>query len=513
MRRVRCAMYTRKSSEEGLEQDFNSLHAQREACEAYIKSQASEGWALVANLYDDGGLSGGSLERPALRALLADIAARRIDIVVVYKVDRLTRSLIDFSKLVEAFDAVGVSFVSVTQAFNTTTSMGRLTLNMLLSFAQFEREVTAERIRDKIDASKAGGIWMGGVPPLGYAPDGRTLKIVPDHAATVRTIFALYLALGTVRQVETRLAREGIATPARASAHTNRAYGGAPFTRGQIYKLLANPIYVGEIAHGELRYPGQHAAIIDCAIWDAVQVKLAGNAHEHRGRTNSKDPSLLAGRIFDDAGASLVATHATKRGVRYRYYVSRALQHGTKELGASGVRIPAAEIEPLVTEQIALLVANPIALCERLATLIPADHVGIILAAGRKAAERLRAGSAIDLVRAAVQRVVVRDDGISIKLKPCTLLRAIGVAADDNTSQQLIELTPSARIKRSGGVQRLVLEAIARRSSAHATPRRSRRISARVAGGRCCASRPNSLPRRSRASKASRPPTSTASCG
>ncbi len=298
---------------------------------------------------------------------------------------------------------------------------------------------------------------MGGVPPLGYAPDGRTLKIIPDHAAIVRHIFALYVELGTVRQVETRLAREGIATPPRTSAHTGRGYGGARFTRGQIYKLLANPIYVGEIAHGERRYPGQHAAIVDRAIWDRVQQQLASNAHEHRSRVNASDPSLLAGVIVDAADRPLVATHAAKRGVCYRYYVSRDLQHGTKASGASGLRIPAAEIEPLVIEQIALLVADPIALCERLATPMPADHVGIILAAGRHAAERLRAGSAVDLVRAAVQRVVIRADGIGIELRPVALLAAIGVTST-NDDQQPIVLDTSATLTRSGRVQRLVLE-------------------------------------------------------
>ena len=457
MKRVRCAVYTRKSSEEGLEQDFNSLHAQREACDAYIKSQASEGWTLVPNRYDDGGLSGGSLDRSALKALLADIAARRIDIVVVYKVDRLTRSLIDFSKLVEAFDGAGVSFVSVTQAFNTTTSMGRLTLNMLLSFAQFEREVTAERIRDKIAQSKARGMWMGGVPPLGYEPDGRTLKIVPAHAAIVQRVFGHYLELGTVRQVEQRLVREGISTPPRISAHTGRSYGGRSLTRGQIYKLLANPIYVGEIAHGEQRFAGQHAAIIDRATWDAVQAQLAGNAHAHRSRVNASDPSLLAGVIVDEADQPLVATHATKRGIRYRYYVSRDLQHGTRASGASGIRIPAAEIEPLVIEQIAGLLADPIALCDRLATPMKADCTVRVLDAGLTAAERLRAGNAFDLVRAAVSRIVIRADGISIKLRPGALLTAVGITAT-NDDRQPIVLNVSTTLTRCGRVQRLVLE-------------------------------------------------------
>jgi site-specific DNA recombinase len=245
---VRCAIYTRKSSEEGLEQDFNSLHAQREACAAYVASQASEGWQLLPGEYDDGGISGGTLERPALQRLLTDIAAGRIDIVVVYKVDRLTRSLLDFAKLVEKFDKAGTSFVSITQSFNTTTSMGRLTLNMLLSFAQFEREVTAERIRDKLAASKAKGMWMGGMPPLGYKADGRTLAIVEPHAAVVRDIYSRYLELGNVRLVDAQLRAEGVVVPKR-KAGTGRAFGGAPFSRGQLYAILKNPIYVGDIPH------------------------------------------------------------------------------------------------------------------------------------------------------------------------------------------------------------------------------------------------------------------------
>ncbi len=261
MRAVRCAIYTRKSSEEGLEQDFNSLHAQREACAAYVLSQASEGWVLLPGEYDDGGLSGGTLERPALQRLMADVAAGKVDIVVIYKLDRLTRSLLDFARLVEAFDQAGTSFVSITQSFNTTTSMGRLTLNMLLSFAQFEREVTAERIRDKIAASKAKGLWMGGIPPLGYEPDGRTLAIVEEHAALVRTIYARYQQLGTVRLVAQGLKAEGLTCPQRKTA-SGKPYGGRAFQRGQLYDILRNPIYTGRIAHrGEL-HQGQHPAII-----------------------------------------------------------------------------------------------------------------------------------------------------------------------------------------------------------------------------------------------------------
>ena len=265
MKPVRCAIYTRKSSEEGLEQGFNSLHAQREACAAYVLSQASEGWTLLPDIYDDGGISGGTLERPALQRMLADVAAGKIDIIVLYKVDRLTRSLLDFAKLVERLDRAGTSFVSVTQSFNTTTSMGRLTLNMLLSFAQFEREVTAERIRDKVAASKAKGMWMGGIPPLGYRPDGRSLAIVESQAAIVRDIYARYQRLGTVRLVADELLAEGIATPLRKTG-TGRKFGGAKFSRGQIHAILRNPIYAGDIAHRGAIFAGQHPPLIERAV-------------------------------------------------------------------------------------------------------------------------------------------------------------------------------------------------------------------------------------------------------
>jgi DNA invertase Pin-like site-specific DNA recombinase len=269
----RCATYTRKSSEEGLDQDFNSLDAQRESCEAYIRSQAGEGWKHVRTRYDDGGYSGGTLDRPALGRLLEDIEAGKIDTIVVYKVDRLTRSLADFAKIVEVLDAHGASFVSVTQQFNTTTSMGRLTLNMLLSFAQFEREVTGERIRDKIAASKRKGLWMGGPVPLGYEPNGRTLAIVETEAKTVRTLFRLYLELGTVRRVKEEADRVGLTTKVREGAD-RRMRGGRSLSRGHIYHLLSNPLYIGRIAHRGESYEGQHPAIINPDTWDAVQKRL-----------------------------------------------------------------------------------------------------------------------------------------------------------------------------------------------------------------------------------------------
>ena len=306
-RNLRCAIYTRKSSEEGLEQDFNSLHAQREACEAYIVSQKQEGWKPVPDPYDDGGFSGGSMERPALQALLADIGAGRIDVVVVYKVDRLTRSLADFAKIVEVFDAHGVSFVSVTQQFNTTSSMGRLTLNVLLSFAQFEREVTGERIRDKIAASKKKGLWMGGFVPIGYGANDRTLVINEPEAAKVREIFRLYLEHRCVRRVQAELDRLKLTT-GRYVAKTGRVSGGVSFSRGHLYRILSNPIYAGDIDHKGARHPGQHPAIVDRETWDAVQAMLRSNSQGHRTRSNAKEPSLLAGLLVDQHGNRFTPT-------------------------------------------------------------------------------------------------------------------------------------------------------------------------------------------------------------
>lgn len=327
----RCALYTRKSSDEGLDQAFNSLDAQREACGAYVKSQAGEGWKVLPSLYDDGGYSGGSMERPALRRLLADIEAGRIDIIIVYKIDRLTRSLADFARMVEIFDRHGVSFVSVTQAFNTTTSMGRLTLNVLLSFAQFEREVTGERIRDKIAASKAKGMWMGGTIPLGYdKPAGGTRALVVNEteAELVRRIFALYLELGSVHALEQRLQMDGIVSKQHVTS-TGRVTGGQPFSRGALFHLLRNRLYLGEIRHGATHHPGLHSAIVDKDLFDAVQRQLDGNARKRKSARETVARSVLTGRIFDADGQPMSPTFAYGKGGKlYRYYVSAPLQQG-----------------------------------------------------------------------------------------------------------------------------------------------------------------------------------------
>jgi site-specific DNA recombinase len=347
-KRVRCAVYTRVSTEYGLDQEFNSLDAQHEAAEAYIRSQAHDGWTLVRTRYDDGGYSGGSTERPALQRLLADIRDRRIDVVVVYKVDRLTRSLADFAKLVELFDAHGVSFVSVTQQFNTTTSMGRLTLNVLLSFAQFEREVTSERIRDKIGASKRKGLWVGGMVPLGYVSRDKKLLIEEEEAERVRTIFRRYLDLGSIGLLLADLRERGIVTKGRHLSD-GRTVGGIPFTRGPLAYLLRNRFYIGEVVFRDQACPGEHPPILDRDLFEAVQQRLA---EQHNGyhATASGSEALLVGRIFDDRGNRMTPSHSRKGAARYGYYVSSTLIQGQPQSAGSVARVPAAKIEAVVLD-------------------------------------------------------------------------------------------------------------------------------------------------------------------
>jgi site-specific DNA recombinase len=343
---ARCAIYTRKSTEYNLELAFNSLDAQREACEAYIKSQAQEGWRLIPGRYDDGAFSGASLERPALQRLLADVRAGKIGIVLVYKVDRLTRSLADFAKLIELFDAHGVSFVSVTQSFNTSSSMGRLTLNVLLSFAQFERELIGERVRDKIAASKRKGLWVGGPVPLGYAAVDKKIVVVPAEAAAVRTVFERYLTLGSIGALAEDLDREGIRSKPRRLSN-GRTIGGDRFGVGALAHLLKNRFYIGEVVYRGAVHRGEHEPILDSALFEAVQAKLAAQAVARRCRLRGS-PALLIGRIFDAAGNRMSPSHTNKVGARYRYYVSQAvLQNRPQAAGLVG-RVPAAEIEALV---------------------------------------------------------------------------------------------------------------------------------------------------------------------
>ena len=346
VKQVRCAIYTRVSTDSGLDQDFNSLDAQYDAARAYIRSQAHAHWTLIKARYDDGGFSGGSTVRPALQQLLTDVKAHKVNVIVVYKVDRLTRSLADFARLVELFDAHGVSFVSVTQQFNTTTSMGRLTLNVLLSFAQFEREVTSERIRDKIGASKRKGLWVGGVVPLGYHARDRSINVVEEEARTVRHIFRRYLELGSLNRLLADLRGNGIKTKVRPLS-TGRTTGGIPFTRGSLAYLLRNRFYIGEVKYKGDVFAGAQTAILDRNLFEAVQTRLDQQRSNHIAARHASD-ALLTGRIFDGRGNRMTPTHANKAGVRYRYYISTALIQGQANKPATLSRIPAAEIEQLV---------------------------------------------------------------------------------------------------------------------------------------------------------------------
>jgi len=405
---LRCAVYTRKSSEHGLEQDFNSLDAQREAAEAYIKSQAHEGWKLIKTHYNDGGLSGGTLQRPALQALLEDIRARKIDVVVVYKVDRLTRSLSDFAKLVELFEAHGVSFVSVTQQFNTTTSMGRLTLNVLLSFAQFEREIAGERIRDKFAASRRKGMWMGGTIPLGYDVRERKLIVNASEAKTVQLIFQRYLTLGCVSRLRADLDRKGICSKRRILS-SGRVLGGGSFGRGALYHLLRNRIYRGEVVHKGIAYRGEHEPIVNEELWNAVQARLSGNLTQRR-HAQIESGALLAGLVFDDRGNRMSPTYTMRLGNRYRYYISQAYLRGGE--AGSRPRISADEVERVVVE----------ATCRQQSR----DSQTTDFSTGVWSAD-IR-----ELVRSTVERIVIHRDDLEIMLKVKELN---GTIDNDNHSQ------------------------------------------------------------------------------
>jgi site-specific DNA recombinase len=412
----RCAIYTRVSTDQGLEQEFNSLHAQREAAQAYIKSQAHEGWRLIRDHYDDGGFSGGSMERPALQSLLADIRERRIDIVVVYKVDRLTRSLTDFAKLVELFDAHGVSFVSVTQSFNTTSSMGRLTLNVLLSFAQFEREVTGERIRDKIAASKKKGLWVGGIVSLGYQIKDKKLIVNEEEAGIVRLIFERYRALGSLPALQRELRSHGVVTRKRTLS-SGKVIGGAPLTNGPLAYLLRNRLYLGEINHHDQSYPGEHQPIIDQELFNEVQAQLDAN---RRGRrlNNERSADLLLGKLYDDRGNRMTPSYAIKKGVRYRYYVSCVLAQGRKDEAGSIARVAAGEIEAIILDALAThsgasasvnesdRIAPP-GLCGKPLDIDDANALPPSSASDRERVDRL------------VDRIIVRSRSVEIHLCAC----------------------------------------------------------------------------------------------
>jgi site-specific DNA recombinase len=460
---IRCAVYTRKSSEEGLEQEFNSLQAQREAGEAFIKSQRHEGWVCLPDGYDDGGLSGATLGRPALQQLLAEIQAGRVDIVVVYKVDRLTRSLADFAKIVEILDAKGASFVSVTQQFNTTTSMGRLTLNVLLSFAQFEREVTGERIRDKIAASKKKGMWMGGVPPLGYQARDRTLLVVDSEAETVRYIFRRYAEFGSIRLLQEELDAQGLTSKCWTNA-AGRLWGGKPFSRGALYLMLQNRIYRGEIVHKERSYPGEHTPIIDRELWDAVQARLAGNAAQRNAGGRTAQPSLLAGMLFDGDGNRMTPSHAVKKGTRYRYYVSRSLITKDQADRSAGRRIPAGEIEQLVVSQVRQWLLNSGSIYQAISAWLPEPSTQQQLVAqaaqlGRQWSELPRA-RARTVLTAVIERIEVRVDQVDIYLRPSRLAALFDISVTPSQSildEETVILSVPARLHRAGMEIRILI--------------------------------------------------------
>ena len=463
MKRLNCAIYTRKSSDEGLEKEFNSLDAQREACAAYVLSQKHAGWAALPDLYDDGGLSGGTIERPALQRLLTDIASGKVQIVVVYKVDRLTRSLADFAKIVDVLDSHGASFVSVTQQFNTTTSMGRLTLNMLLSFAQFEREIAGERIRDKIAASKAKGMWMGGNVPLGYDVKERKLIVNKVEAETVRMIFRRYSELGSVRTLADELAGLGIVSKRREGASGILA-GGNRFSRGALYTLLQNPIYRGEIGHQGKVYPGQHEAIVEAEHWKLVQDKLAGNRQARVLGATAEEPSLLASLIVDGEGRRMTPTHAVKKGRRYRYYVSTALITGARTHHDRGLRVPAGDLEALVLDRLRAFFASEQDVGETLSNF--GLDAATLRSSIKKADELTHGWAALpsikirELVRSIVERVCVRVDEVVVSLNRKEIARVlVGEASPELPGEQLetADLRAEAKLRRAGKGIRLIV--------------------------------------------------------
>lgn len=465
---VRCAIYTRKSSEEGLQQEFNSLDAQREACEAYVRSQKQEGWVVLPQMYDDGGVSGGTMDRPALKQLLSDIETGKIETVVVYKVDRLTRSLGDFAKIVEVFDRHRASFVSITQSFNTTTSMGRLTLNMLLSFAQFEREVTGERIRDKIAASKQKGMWMGGLPALGYDVADRKLIVNEPEADTVRHVYRRYLELGSVRALKDELDVSGIISKCRVDRF-GRQTGGKPLARGALYLMLRNRIYRGEIVHKGVSHPGEHQPIIDEEHWTQVQSLLAANRFERETGGQAAEPSLLAGLIYDDAGERMTPTHANKKGTRYRYYVSHSLiTRGRGKGSDAGRRVPAGDVERLIEDRTLALLSDTAAIFDAVEP-ITSDLNGR-MAVVRDAADLAKRWATLQppVRRAILQHLIVR-----IEVRRETVEMAIRPAAIPGIFDSEFEMTPShvseasepplrlsisARVKRRGLETRLMID-------------------------------------------------------
>lgn len=459
---IRCAIYTRKSSDEGLEQEFNSLDAQYEACANYIASQRHEGWKLSKERYDDGGISGGTIDRPGLQQLLADIDAGRIQMIVVYKIDRLTRSLADFAKLVDRLEAANCSFVSVTQSFNTSTSMGRLTLNVLLSFAQFEREVTAERIRDKIAASKKKGLWMGGVCPLGYdkdpKPQARTLVVNPKEADVVKTLFDLYREHGCLRTVEQKAHAQSLVSK-RHVFKTGRVTGGHSFSRGQIYHILRNPIYLGMIRHKEKVWPGLHPAIIEQGVWDQVQDLLTQASQRKRGgglidNTSKRvaGGSILIGKIFDEKGDRLTPTHTVKNKRKIRYYVSNRLISGGVD--PSGWRLPAQDLE----QKILNIIADHIESCVRNYTLTinPQLHAAEHVQDQAKLWLKSLRSDGAEVCRDFIESIHIKPGELQVKLSSEVLATGIGVEAN-LVSEGLKDFSVPWSMRRRGVESKIII--------------------------------------------------------
>lgn len=457
---LRCAIYTRKSSEEGLDQDFNSLDAQREACAAYIVSQRHEGWTLVPDLYDDGGISGGHMNRPGLLQLLDDVKSGKVDVIVVYKVDRLTRSLSDFAKIVDILDGAGASFVSVTQSFNTTSSMGRLTLNVLLSFAQFEREVTGERIRDKFAASKMRGMWMGGTVPFGYEVKDRKLVVDPDRAGILRRIMERYVEIGSVPELAKALAADGVRTRQRIMK-SGRLYGGVPFGKGALYGILSNRIFLGEIVHKGVWYPGEHEAIVDKDLFDRVQHMLASNRVAHRTKSHACDPSLLAGMIRDGQGRRMSPRSCRKGDLKYRYYVSVEDRVADQSTAARTMRVAAGEAETAVTQGVTALFNNPAALVKMLVgDAADAEAVQAIQQQAGTLANALPSmvpSELRQLLQAMDMRVVIDGQSISASFDRAHLMERLGIAGIEANGTERCDLAVPQILNRCGHEMRLAI--------------------------------------------------------
>ena len=442
---IRCAIYTRKSSEEGLEQDFNSLDAQREACEAYIKSQQHEGWILIDKQYNDGGFSGGNIERPALKELFQDIQHGKVDTVLVYKIDRLTRSLMDFSKIVEIFDKQSVTFVSITQQFNTTTSMGRLTLNILLSFAQFEREVTGERIRDKKAASRKKGMWTGGPAAIGYKIENKKLIPEPNGTKTIRTIFEKYLELKSVPNLKYFLDENGIKTK-----------NGKSFSRGNLYRILSNKLYIGLVSHKGEDYKGEHDGIIDENVFAKVQELLVQNCCIKKSLVTRKSGSFLSGKLFDDKGNKMTPSHSNTRNKRYRYYVSQAILQCDRQNAGAISKVPAEEIENCVKTEIATFLKNEKTIQTYISRLDIARQKEIFQKLSDYEVQN-------DYAREVLSKAVLYSDKVEIILSRDVLLRKI---ANIQSSKEVetIEIIKNIQIHSTSQSGALVIDSVQRQA-------------------------------------------------